>query len=487
MWYQALASVSALRTFRDPPAQWRSFSRRDAIPAWGRLYNRLHPGVDIYSVHFVKKMPWCQYFNGHGSRTDCQLPDGSEVSLAVMLPDSLGGSVKYIKGFAFEIRTSFPQDLAAPKQAYVRNMQVVVSHEQRDYREPLISHAELVGEEGFTFVPDFSSVKPPRHGVSMWHHVLGVHSDRIPSILGVASGDAPRSYLPPRVEYVGFARDLEQAFNLLACSLRAPDGTGWVSFDHLVRSELTSAAWETLVIHTERLAGSWQGERAEGWRRLLECGPTFLFNVLRLSTGPDGHFMSVLSSQRVAFGIQGLFGTGKTYCASAALILLTRMLGLKALFVAEPNLPLQEFSRNVQSLLADAPEEVLCQFPRLLGRDHDDVAYETRSQFRRDNEPCCVAITLGSLLHEIGRRGPLASFLQAIHLMFVDESQQAGQAAYVAVHGAVHCTALTVHIGDDRQTRGASGNDPRASHRTSWCWRRHKSLANVHRKRSLPP
>ena len=141
MWYQALASVSALRTFRDPPAQWRSFSRRDAIPAWGRLYNRLHPGVDIYSVHFVKKMPWCQYFNGQGSRTDCQLPDGSEVSLAVMLPDSLGGSVKYIKGFAFEIRTSFPQELAAPKQAYVRNMQVVVSHEQRDYREPLISHA----------------------------------------------------------------------------------------------------------------------------------------------------------------------------------------------------------------------------------------------------------------------------------------------------------------------------------------------------------
>ena len=44
--------------------------------------------------------------------------------------------------------------------------------------------------------------------------------------------------------------------------------------------------------------------------------------------------------------------------------------------------------------------------------------------------------------------------------MFVDESQQAGQAAYVAVHGAVHCTALTVHIGDDRQTRGASSNDP---------------------------
>ena len=216
----------------------------------------------------------------------------------------------------------------------------------------------LVGDEGFTFVPELSSVKPSRNGVSMWHHVLGVHSDRIPFVLGVASsGDAPRSYLPPRVQYVGFACDLEQAFNLLACSLRAPDGTGWFSFDHLARSELTSADWETLVIHTERLEGSWQGENAEGWRRLLECGPTFLFNVLRLSVGPDGHFMSVLlgvfhalSSQRVTFGIQGLFGSGKSYCASAALILLTQVLGLKALFVAEPNLPLQEFLRNVQSL-----------------------------------------------------------------------------------------------------------------------------------------
>ena len=62
------------------------------------------------------------------------------------------------------------------------------------------------------------------------------------------------------------------------------------------------------------------------------------------------------------------------------------------------------------------------QFPRLLGRAHDqatdlDVAYETRSQFLKDNEPCCVAITFGSLLHEIGRR-----FLQAVHLMFVAES-----------------------------------------------------------------
>ena len=119
----------------SPPCAPSGTPRPSGAPSLG-VMQFLHPGVDIYSVHFVKKMPWCQYFNSQGSRTDCQLPDGSEVSLAVMLPDSLGGSVKYIKGFAFEIRTSFPQELAAPKQAYVRNMQVVVSHEQRDYREP---------------------------------------------------------------------------------------------------------------------------------------------------------------------------------------------------------------------------------------------------------------------------------------------------------------------------------------------------------------
>ena len=53
----------------------------------------------------------------------------------------------------------------------------------------------------------------------------------------------------------------------------------------------------------------------------------------------------------------------------------------------------------------------------------------------------------------------MSSFLGCVDLLLVDEAQQAGQAAYVAVHGAVPRSALTVHIGDDRQTRGASGND----------------------------
>ena len=116
-----------------------------------------------------------------------------------------------------------------------------------------------------------------------------------------------------------------------------------------------------------RLETSWQGGNEQGWQRFLQCGPTYLLAVLRLSVGPDGHFLSVLlgihyalATQRVTFGIQGLFGTGKTYCGSAVLIMLTRLLGLKALFVAEPNLPLQEFSRNIQSRRRSASSSPGC-------------------------------------------------------------------------------------------------------------------------------
>ena len=189
--------------------------------------------------------------------------------------------------------------------------------------------------------------------------------------------------------------------------------------------------------------------------------------MLRLSTGRDGHFMSVLigvfhalSSQRVAFGIQGLFGTGQTYCASAALILLTRMLGLKALFVAEPNLPFQN-SREMCSPYSQMPRRrSVVSFRACLGGTMTKPLTLMSLMRPALNSSGTMSPAVLPLLHEIGRCGPLASFLQAIHLMFVDESQQAGQAAYVAVHGAVHCTALTVHIGDDRQTRGASSNDP---------------------------
>lgn len=125
-----------------------------------------------------------------------------------------------------------------------------------------------------------------------------------------------------------------------------------------------------------------------------------------------------LATQRVTFGTQGLF---------LGLVRLTMAVHPDSAYTA-PNVPLQEFSRNVQALLVDAPSEVSQQFPRLLGRDHDqvtalNVAFETRAHMR-DTDSCCVAITLGSLLHEINR--------------------------YTQLRGSP----------DDRQTRGASGNDP---------------------------
>ena len=79
----------------------------------------------MFSVHFANRAPWCQRVIGQSRRIETNLPDGAEVSLALRLH---GGSVKYIKGFAFEARPSSP---VAPRQAYVKRVLVALSPEQR--------------------------------------------------------------------------------------------------------------------------------------------------------------------------------------------------------------------------------------------------------------------------------------------------------------------------------------------------------------------
>ena len=99
LWFQALASVSALRSANDPPAAWCQLSCPDEIKAWAQLYNCIHPGLNMFTIYFYNRVPWCQYSTGHGRRNEVHLPDGTEVSLAARLPS---GQVRYIKGFAFE-------------------------------------------------------------------------------------------------------------------------------------------------------------------------------------------------------------------------------------------------------------------------------------------------------------------------------------------------------------------------------------------------
>ena len=121
LWFQALASVSALRNANDPPAVWRHFAFKDSVTAWGEHYNAIHPGINMFSVHFANRAPWCQHVIGQSRRIETNLPDGTEVSLALRLHD---GAVKYIKGFAFEARASAPSRPEAPRQAYVRRVLV---------------------------------------------------------------------------------------------------------------------------------------------------------------------------------------------------------------------------------------------------------------------------------------------------------------------------------------------------------------------------
>ena len=109
LWFQALASVSALR----------NFAFKDGVTAWSEHYNAIHPGINMFSVHFANRAPWCQHVIGQSRRIKTNLPDGTEVSLALRLH---GGSVKYIK-------------------------------------DPLITHLDLVGERGFTLLPELSSIR----------------------------------------------------------------------------------------------------------------------------------------------------------------------------------------------------------------------------------------------------------------------------------------------------------------------------------------
>ena len=92
------------------------------------------------------------------------------------------------------------------------------SHEQRDSRELLTLAMPSLWVQRASLSFRNSGPSNPLSMALACGTMCLVCTDRIPSILGVASGDAPQSLL----------------------------------------ASLTSAAWKTLVINIERLAGSWQ-------------------------------------------------------------------------------------------------------------------------------------------------------------------------------------------------------------------------------------
>ena len=99
----------------------------------------------------------------------------------------------------------------------------------------------------------------------------------------------------------------------------------------------------------------------EIFQLLTSFGRRFIAKFLIALLAADGHFITLLLSTlrglRGGFTtlcLQGIFGSGKTYCASMMLVVATSILGIPILFTAEPNLPLYTAADTICDLQSDA-------------------------------------------------------------------------------------------------------------------------------------
>lgn len=111
----------------------------------------------------------------------------------------------------------------------------------------------------------------------------------------------------------------------------------------------------------------------EAFEVLKSLGDHFLRKFTLAIFSRDGHFLTMLLSViwdlkggHTTLCVQGIFGSGKMYCASMLLIVLTTVLGLPTLLTAEPNLPLLTAAAMISDLLLDAPEFTKDQYARIL-------------------------------------------------------------------------------------------------------------------------
>ena len=102
----------------------------------------------------------------------------------------------------------------------------------------------------------------------------------------------------------------------------------------------------------------------EIFRLLTSLGRPFIAKFLIALLAADGHFITLLLSTlwglRGGFTtlcLQGIFGSGKTYCASMMLVVATSILGIPTLLTAEPNLPLYTAADTICDLLPNKPSK----------------------------------------------------------------------------------------------------------------------------------
>ena len=199
------------------------------------------------------------------------------------------------------------------------------------------------------------------------------------------------------------------------------------------------------------------------FRLLTSLGRRFIAKFLIALLAADGHFITLLLSTlwglRGGFTtlcLQGIFGSGKTYCASMMLVVATSILGIPTLLTAEPNL----------DLLRDASDPTRAQYARLLAQNIPvstpiDYGQEDRANLFQENSPLrCVLITQGGLLRQLCHSySHLSTFIKKVRLAFNDESQQGGKAGFTVIAANLPCSCLQCLTGDQEQTKAGTGGE----------------------------
>lgn len=164
--------------------------------------------------------------------------------------------------------------------------------------------------------------------------------------------------------------------------------------------------------------------------------------------------------------MQGILGSGKTYCASLILIVAATVLNLPTLLTAEPNLTLLTAAENISDLLRDAPDDTRAQYARILAQNVPkstsiDVLPVDRSGLFQTGSPLkCVLITQGSLLRNFCQPySTLSSFMKTVRLAFSDESQQGGQAVHTVLGANLPSNCLQCLTGDKEQHKSGTGGE----------------------------
>ena len=134
--------------------------------------------------------------------------------------------------------------------------------------------------------------------------------------------------------------------------------------------------WDLPITTDSPIFTPLQGTHSDAVPLLWSLGGHFLKRLITALLSPNGHFPALLLSTmwglqcgHTSLCVQGIFGSGKTYCASPLLVITCTVLRLPCVLTSEPNLPSVTAAETISDLLRDAPSETQRAYGRVLAQN----------------------------------------------------------------------------------------------------------------------